>query len=67
MKMMMKVQVIVEAEAEAEVEVEIVVAEVQIAEVIIMIRKVIKKVKTKNSNLVYIFNRYINIQLFIIF
>jgi len=45
----------------------IVVIEEQKIVLIIMVRKVIKKMKIKNSGLIYIFISYTNIHLFILF
>ena len=60
---MIKVEII----TEAEVGMLIVVIEEQKIVLIIMVRKVIKKMKIKNSGLIYIFISYTNIHLFILF
>jgi len=63
MKLMISMEIIIEAE----VGMLIVVIEEQKIVLIIMVRKVIKKMKIKNSGLIYIFISYTNIHLFILF
>ena len=63
MKLMIKVEIIIEAE----VGMLIVVIEEQKIVLIIMVRKVIKKVKIKNSGLIYIFISYTNIHIYFIY